>query len=67
MFRFVIRRSVDNQYYWEIVAGNNQVLAVSETYVSKSGALNAISAVKASAATAPVVDQSTETSRRALP
>jgi uncharacterized protein YegP (UPF0339 family) len=67
MFRFVIRRSVDNQYYWEIVAANNQVLAVSETYVSKQGAQNAIAAVKASAANAPVVDQSTEPSRRSLP
>jgi uncharacterized protein YegP (UPF0339 family) len=65
--RFVIRRSIDNHYYWEIVAANNEVLAVSETYVSREGATHAISIVKAGAPAAPVIDQTLLSSSRTLP
>jgi len=55
--KFEIRNASGGQYYWRIVASNGQVLATSETYVSKSGCQNAIDTVKANAASAPVYDQ----------
>lgn len=54
--KFEIRNASGGQFYWRIVASNGQVLATSETYVSKAGCTNAIRTVKAGAATAPIVD-----------
>jgi uncharacterized protein len=53
---FEIRNASGGQFYWRIVAGNGQVLATSETYVSKAGCTNAISTVKAGAASALTLD-----------
>ena len=51
-----IRDATGGQYYWRIVAANGQVLAHSESYVSKAGCLDAIRSVKVNAATASVLD-----------
>jgi uncharacterized protein YegP (UPF0339 family) len=56
--RFEIRRSTNGQFYWLIVGGNNEVMATSETMVSKASCESAIARVKASAASAPVSDRS---------
>jgi uncharacterized protein YegP (UPF0339 family) len=56
--RFEIRRSSNGQFYWLIVGGNNEVMATSETIVSKASCESAIARVKASAASAPVSDRS---------
>jgi uncharacterized protein len=55
--RFEIRRSSNRQFYWLIVGGNNEVMATSETMVSKASCEAAIARVKASAASAPVIDK----------
>lgn len=54
--KFEIRRASGSQFYWRIVASNGQVLATSETYVSKSGCENAIGTAKSGASTAPTYD-----------
>jgi uncharacterized protein YegP (UPF0339 family) len=38
MMEFAIHRAVGGQYYWRIVASNGQVLANSETYLTKRDA-----------------------------
>ena len=55
--RFTIRRSTSQQYYFTIsAAGNHEVLATSETYVSKTSAQHAINLIKGGASGAQVVD-----------
>jgi uncharacterized protein len=54
--RFIIRKSANNQYYFTISAGNYEVLATSETYVSKASAQHAISVIRGSAGGAQVID-----------
>lgn len=54
--RFVIRKASNNQYYFTISGGNHEVIATSETYVSKSSAQHAISVIKGNATAATVVD-----------
>lgn len=46
------------QFYWTLEAENGEVIATSETYVSKAGAQNGISAVKRVAPTATILDVS---------
>ena len=56
-YRFeVFQSSANNQYYFNFRAPNNEIMAQSEGYVSKSSALSAISMIKAKAANAPVKD-----------
>lgn len=51
-----IRRSANNQYYVRLVAGNNKIVADTETYVSKQGAQHAAELLKREAAAATIVD-----------
>jgi uncharacterized protein YegP (UPF0339 family) len=53
---FVIYRSRDNQFYFEILAANNRTLATSETYWNKSDCVSAANLVKANAIGARIVD-----------
>jgi len=55
--RFVVRKASNAQYYFNIVAGNNEVVATSETYHQKASALSTIQSIKGSAGGAEVVDQ----------
>jgi uncharacterized protein YegP (UPF0339 family) len=54
--RFVIRKSANSQYYFTISAGNYEVLATSETYVSKASAQHAINVIRGGAGGAQVID-----------
>jgi uncharacterized protein YegP (UPF0339 family) len=56
--RSEIRRSTNGQFCWLIVGGNNEVMATSETMVSKASFESAIAPVKAIAAAAPIQDKS---------
>lgn len=47
--RFVISRSTDNQYYFNLVAANSEKILTSERYVSRSGAVNGVESVKTNA------------------
>jgi uncharacterized protein len=54
--KFEIHRASGGQYYWRIVAGNGQVLAVSETYYNKRDAQAAAEIVQRGAADARIFD-----------
>ena len=56
--RFVIRRSSNDQFYFEIQAGNYETLATSETYGEKADAEHAIQLIRDDASSARVVDDS---------
>lgn len=59
--KFVIRKSAQTgQFWWQLVAGNGEVLAASEQLVNKQSCLSAIESVKKNAADAPVVDKTDE-------
>jgi uncharacterized protein YegP (UPF0339 family) len=49
-----LRKSSDNKYYFVLVAKNNEIIGVSETYNSKSSMLNGIDSVMENAKDAPV-------------
>lgn len=55
--RFEIKKSTDGQFYFVLVAPNNEVIAKSEMYKSKDGCENGIRAVKEYAPTALIVDK----------
>jgi uncharacterized protein YegP (UPF0339 family) len=57
-FQIVKGKSSTQPYFWRIVAGNGQTLAVSENYASKASAKSAIESVMKSAAKAKVEDLS---------
>lgn len=54
--KFQIKKTSNNQYRFNIVASNGQVLATSETYVQKASALSTIESIKRSVATASTED-----------
>jgi uncharacterized protein YegP (UPF0339 family) len=54
--RFVVGKASNGQYYFNLVAGNNEVVATSETYHQKASALSTIQSIKDSAGGAQVVD-----------
>lgn len=43
--RFEILKSVDNQFYFNIVSNNNQVVATSEMYTQKKSAVQTITSI----------------------
>lgn len=43
---FIIRKTANGQFYFNLTAGNNKVILTSETYRSKASALNGIQAVR---------------------
>ncbi|MCL4560971.1 MAG: YegP family protein [Chloroflexi bacterium] len=47
--KFVLKKNTKDQYYFNLLAGNNQVILSSETYASKENALNGIESVKKNA------------------
>lgn len=50
------RKSTNDQYYFVLKAGNNEIIGTSERYVSSQGMENGISSVKSNAPTAEVED-----------
>ena len=46
----------NGEFYFNLIAGNNEVIGKSETYKTKQGLENGIKAVKSAAPTAPVDD-----------
>ena len=57
MSTFDLKRSSNNQYYFVLVATNGEIIAKSEMYVSRQGALNGIESVKQNAPIAKIVDK----------
>jgi len=48
--KFVIKKSSDDKFYFNLVAGNNEKVLTSEMYNQKQGALNGIDSVKENSA-----------------
>ena len=55
---FVIKRAINFEFYFVLIAPNGQVIATSETYKSKQSAKDGINSVKRYAPSAMIVDQS---------
>jgi uncharacterized protein len=56
MVRFEIYEDQVGEYRWRLVAGNNEVVAASEGYSSKQGAINSAQNVKYWANSASIQD-----------
>lgn len=54
MVRYQIFIDQNGQYRWRLVAANNEIVAVGESYLTKQGAINAANWVKANASWAPI-------------
>ena len=55
--KFVLKKGSTGKFHFNLVASNGQVIATSETYESKSAALNGNMAVQTNAPDAKVDDQ----------
>jgi len=55
--KFVIKKGSSGKYHFNLVAGNGQVIATSETYEKKSSAVQGIESVKKNAPDARVDDE----------
>ncbi len=58
--KFVIKKGSSGKYHFNLVAGNGQVIATSETYEKKSSAVQGIESVKKNAPGARVDDDTGE-------
>jgi len=54
--RFEIKLSENKQFYFVLISGNNEVIAMSEMYTTKAMCKNGIAAVKRDAPNAPILD-----------
>lgn len=55
--KFELYTDKAGKYRFRLKAGNGEIIAVSEAYESKAGALNGIDSVRRNAADAALVDQ----------
>ena len=55
--KFVMKKTSNNQYRFNLLASNGQVVATSETYTRKASALDTIESMRKSVASATVDDQ----------
>jgi uncharacterized protein YegP (UPF0339 family) len=58
--KFVVRKNKGGEFYWQLVAGNGEVMASSEGMTRKQSCLDSIASIKKGAADAEVVDKSDE-------
>ncbi len=61
--KFVLKKGSTGKFRFNLVSSNGQIVATSETYESKASAKSGIEAVRRSAATAEVVDETESTQR----
>jgi uncharacterized protein YegP (UPF0339 family) len=55
--KFVVKKGNSGKFHFNLVASNGQVIASSETYETKSSAMNGIESVKKHAQDAEIDDQ----------
>jgi uncharacterized protein len=58
--KFVIKKTSNGQYRFNLKAANGEIIATSETYKTKAAAETGIESVKTNAAGAPVEDDTGE-------
>jgi uncharacterized protein YegP (UPF0339 family) len=57
--KFVVKKTSNGQFRFNLIASNGQVVATSETYTRKTSAMDTIASIKQNASGATVDDQST--------
>jgi hypothetical protein len=55
--KFVLKKGESGKFHFNLLAGNGQVVATSQTYESKESALNGIKSVQTNAPSAKVEDE----------
>ena len=55
--RFVVKKTSNDQYMFNLIASNGQVVATSETYVRKQSALDTIDSIRRNSGEATIEDQ----------
>jgi uncharacterized protein YegP (UPF0339 family) len=55
--KFVLKKTSNGQFRFNLKAGNGEIIATSETYTTKAAAENGIESVRKNAADATVVDE----------
>ncbi|MFI5893927.1 YegP family protein [Actinoplanes sp. NPDC051513] len=55
--KFVVKKSTNGEFRFNLVATNGQVVATSESYKQKASALNTIESIQKNAGVASVDDQ----------
>jgi uncharacterized protein len=58
--RFVLKKTSNGQFRFNLVASNGQTVATSETYTRKQSALDTIASIQKNAAAANIDDQTTQ-------
>jgi len=58
--KFVVHKSKDGRFYWEVVGGNGETMAVSQMMQAKASCLSSIASIQKNAGDADVVDKSDE-------
>jgi len=53
---FEIKKNSAGKHFWHFKSGNGEIVAVSEAYESKQGAMNGINSIKRDARDAPIHD-----------
>ena len=59
--RFVIKKTSNGQFRFNLVASNGQIVATSETYARKDSALDTIKSIQGGAGSARIDDETTAT------
>lgn len=54
--KFKIKQNPREEFFWELVAGNGELICASEAYQSKESAVKAINLVKLESGRAEIVD-----------
>ena len=57
MERFEIHNAKDGQFYFTLIAPNNEIIATSETYTTKQNCQNGIDSIKTNATNARIDDK----------
>jgi uncharacterized protein len=55
--KFVVKKTSNGEYRFNLVASNGQVVATSESYKQKASALNTIESIQKNAGSASIDDQ----------
>jgi hypothetical protein len=58
--KFVLKKGSTGKFHFNLMAGNGQVIATSESYESKASALNGIQSVQTNAPSAEIDDQTAD-------
>jgi len=60
MSKFILKQTKTGKYRFSLVAPNGQVIATSQNYASKSGAIHGIECVRKYSFNSPIEDQTDE-------